>query len=77
MRARPLRDRQDLVKTNFSIGEDKVVYNTAAMNQFRDPTVQQLANQSKYINHNTKVHVITGEIMDVNQKMAGYERFTE
>ena len=37
VRARPLKARTDLLKSNYSLGEEKVDYQTAAMGQFQDP----------------------------------------
>ena len=44
------------------------------MSQFKQHEVQA---QPVYKNYNSKVDIITGEIMDTNSKNAGYERFTE
>jgi len=44
------------------------------MSQFKQHAPRE---QPVYKNYNSKVDIITGEILDTNSKNAGYERFTE
>ena len=38
---------------------------------------QEARPQPKYKNYNERVHVITGDLLDRNDKNSGYERYTE
>merc|ERR1711861_31244 len=70
----PAKSRVESVKTNYELGVDNIRYESAAMFDF---SKHQAAQQPVYKNYNERVDVITGDIMDKNQKNAGYERFTE
>ena len=45
------------------------------MQQFKQHSAAQ--QQPVYKNYNERVDIITGEVLDKNDKNAGYERFTE
>ena len=89
VKARPLKSKAESVKTNYSVsnsnfiiiltcfkqlGETATRYESAAMSQFCQHTVPQ---QPIYKNYNQRVDVITGQLLDKNDRNSGYERFTE
>ena len=47
------------------------------MTQFNIKDAASVTPQPVYKNYNERVHIISGDILDRNQKNAGYERYTE
>ena len=79
-RVRPMLERTEVLKTNYSLGESKTDYQTAAMDQFSDPVERQRADkrsQPAFKNYNKRIDIITGQILNNNYKSSGYEAFTE
>ena len=75
---RPLKDRAELLKTNYDLGSEKVPYQSSIMRQFRDPKDQNgSARQAPFKNYNKRIDIITGQILNKNYKASGYECFTE
>ena len=56
------------------LGTDKTFYQSAAMAAAER---REVPAQPIYKNYNERVDIITGAVLDKNQKNCGYERFTE
>jgi hypothetical protein len=77
-KVKPLKERQELLKTNYELGSEKTPYETSVMFQFKDPKDQLGAiRQAKFKNYNKRIDIITGQILNNNYKASGYECFTE
>ena len=67
-----------MLKTNYTLGEEpNLWYQSAAMQQFKAPDATWVKPQPKFKNYNSRVHIITGQILNNNYKASGYEAFTE
>lgn len=77
-KVRPLKERQELLKTNYELGNAKTEYETSIMKQFKNPREQGTLNrQANFKNYNKRIDIITGQILNNNYKSSGYECFTE
>ena len=73
-----MKTREELLKTNYSLGETATAYQTANMDQFRSPNDPILnKHQPIFKNYNKRIDIITGQILNNNYKASGYECFTE
>ncbi len=60
-RMRPLKERQELLKTNFELGNEKTSYESSIMYQFKNPREQgSLNRQAVFKNYNKRIDIITG-----------------
>ena len=73
-----MKDRAELLKTNYDLGNERVPYQSSIMRQYRNPKDQNgSARQAPFKNYNKRIDIITGQILNNNYKASGYECFTE
>ena len=60
-KARPLKERNDYLKTNYELGIEKVPYESSIMYQFKNPRDQgHLNRQAAFKNYNKRIDIVTG-----------------
>eukprot|EP00347_Sterkiella_histriomuscorum_P003755 403363074 len=75
--ARPLKDKAMLSATNYSLGDDRTIYKSAAMSQFQHPQKQLMKEQPTYKNYNQRVDIITGQVYDQNKRSYTFEGYSD
>ena len=76
-KVRPLKERQELLATNYELGQSVVEYQSQTMDNYRVPNSRPVQVQPRFKNYNKRIDIITGEILNNNYKKSGYEAYTE